>query len=206
MAESKIQINQPAPDFELTSFFKGEFKKVKLSDYKGKYVVLFFYPFDFTFVCPTEICEFSDYAEEFRKNNCEVLGASTDSHFVHSQWCALPRNKGGLGDMNIHLLADIDKSLCSNYGCKIQDGDARGAAYRATYIIDGKGNLRHYSIGDLPVGRSVPEVLRLVQAFQYTDVHGEVCPAKWKPGAKTMVPQHGSAKLNEFWEQEHAKK
>ncbi len=95
MATIQAVVGHPAPDFELTAFYKGEFKKVKLSDYKGKYVVLFFWPFDFTFVCPTEIVEFSDHAAEFRKNNCEVLGASIDSHFVHSQWVALPRNKGG---------------------------------------------------------------------------------------------------------------
>jgi len=204
MAEAQIKINRAAPEFELVSFFKGEFKKVKLSDYKGKYVVLFFYPFDFTFVCPTEIVQFSDLAAEFAKNNTQVLGASIDSHFVHSQWCAVPRNKGGLGDMEIPLLADIDKKVSSAYGCKIEDGDARGATYRATYIIDDKGVLRHYSIGDLPVGRNVEEVLRLVQAFQFTDVHGEVCPSKWKPGAKTIVPKHGDAKLNEYWEKEHA--
>eukprot|EP01006_Ploeotia_vitrea_P031451 TRINITY_DN63782_c0_g1_i1.p1 TRINITY_DN63782_c0_g1~~TRINITY_DN63782_c0_g1_i1.p1 ORF type:complete len:165 (+),score=3.06 TRINITY_DN63782_c0_g1_i1:47-541(+) len=162
---SKAAVGLPAPDFSVTAYYKGDFKKVSLSDYKGKYVVLFFYPFDFTFVCPTEIVAFSDAAAEFRKNNCEVLGCSIDSHFVHMQWCATPRNKGGLGEMDIPLLADVDKSIGSNYGCLVQSGDAKGAAYRATYIIDGNGVLRHMSINDLPVGRSIEEVIRLVQAF-----------------------------------------
>ncbi|KRX03024.1 Thioredoxin-like fold [Pseudocohnilembus persalinus] len=184
----QAQINKQAPQFTCQAYVDGKFQKVSLSDYKGQYVVLFFYPFDFTFVCPTEICNFNDASDEFKKIGCQVLACSIDSHFVHMQWSNTPRKEGGLGPMKIPMLADVNKSIAEAYGCLIQDGDAQGAAYRATYIIDKEQKLRHLSIQDLPVGRNPDEYLRLVQAFQYTDENGEVCPAKWKPGSKTIKP------------------
>ena len=158
----------------------------------GKYTVLFFWPLDFTFVCPTEICQFSDKAKEFEKAGAQLIGCSIDSHFTHMEYTQKPRAKGGIGPMEMPLLSDLSHQISRDYGCLIEDGDDAGVAFRATYIIDGNGVLRHISMNDLPVGRDVDETLRLVQAFQYTDLHGEVCPASWKPGKATMKP--GDAK------------
>ena len=195
-------MRHPAPDFCVDAWYNG-FKKIKLSDYKGKYVVLFFWPMDFTFVCPTEIVQFSDRAQEFRDINCEIIGCSIDSQFVHMEYTKKDRKRGGLGKMAIPLLADLNKEICTKYGCLVDEGGEKGVAFRATYIIDTEGILRHMSIGDLPVGRNVDEILRLVKAFQYTDEFGEVCPAQWTPGKKAMTTDVDSAKLNEFWEKEH---
>ncbi len=137
--------------------------------------MLFFWPLDFTFVCPTEICQFSDRAKDFEAANCQIVGASIDSHFIHMEYTKKDRKVGGLGKMNIPMVADVSKEISKKYGCLIEDGDDAGVAFRATYIIDDKGILRHISINDLPVGRNVDETLRLVQAFQYTDNFGEVC-------------------------------
>jgi len=185
------QLTKPAPDFQGTAVVDGDFKEIKLNDYKGKYLVLFFYPLDFTFVCPTEIIAFSDRIEEFRAIGCEVVGASTDSHFSHLAWVNTPRKQGGLGEMKIPLLADKTCSIARSYGCLLEDA---GIAFRGLFIIDDKGNLRQITINDLPVGRSVDETLRLVQAFQFTDKHGEVCPAGWKPGKETMKPDTKGSK------------
>ncbi|KAF1787628.1 Peroxiredoxin, C-terminal [Phytophthora cactorum] len=161
-----LTIRKPAPEFTADAVVNGEFKKVSLSDYKGQYVVLFFYPMDFTFVCPTEICAFSDRADEFKKLNTQVIGCSIDSKFTHLAWINTPRKKGGLGDMNIPLIADVKKDLCSKYE---------------------EGVLRQITINDLPIGRNVDEVLRLIEAFQFHEEHGDVCPANWKKGAKGMT-------------------
>jgi len=179
------QIGKPAPDFAGTAVVNGTFKDIKLSDYAGKYVVLFFYPLDFTFVCPTEIIAFSDRADEFAKLNTQVIAASTDSHFSHLAWTNVPRKQGGLGEMAIPLLADKNTRISRSYGV-YRDED--GVTLRGLYIIDDKGILRQITMNDLPVGRSVDETIRLVQAFQFTDAHGEVCPANWKPGKETMKP------------------
>jgi len=183
---SQAFVQKPAPQFQGTAVDKsGNFVELKLSNYKGKYLVFFFYPLDFTFVCPTEIIAFSDRADEFRAINCEVVACSVDSHFSHLAWTERPRNRGGLGRMNIPLLSDITKKISKDYGVLLEDA---GVALRGLFIIDEKGILRQSTINDLPVGRSVDETLRLVQAFQFTDKHGEVCPAGWKPGADTIKP------------------
>ncbi|CAM4855493.1 unnamed protein product [Rotaria socialis] len=169
------KIGKPAPAFKATAVIDGNFKEVSLQDYKGKYVVLFFYPLDFTFVCPTEIIAFSDRAEEFRQINCEILACSTDSHFSHLAWVNTNRKQGGLGKMNIPLLADKTMEISIKYGVLKED-----------------------EVNDLPVGRSVDETLRLVQAFQFTDKYGEVCPANWKPGKKTINPD--VSKCKEYFE------
>ncbi|XP_077549039.1 peroxiredoxin 2-like [Haemaphysalis longicornis] len=179
------KLTKPAPDFCGTAVVEGEFKKIRLADYKDKYLVLFFYPLDFTFVCPTEIIAFSERADDFRKIDCEVVGCSTDSHFCHFAWISTPRKEGGLGPMKIPLLADKTAQIAKAYGVLKED---EGVTFRGLFIIDGKGMLRQMTINDLPVGRSVDETLRLVQAFQYTDKYGEVCPANWKPGGDTMKP------------------
>jgi len=186
-----LQIQKPAPAFSGKAVVNGEFKDISLEDYKGKYVVFFFYPLDFTFVCPTEIIAFSEAADSFRKINCEVIAASTDSHFSHFAWVSTPRKQGGLGEMKIPLLADKTGEIAKKYGVYKED---EGIAFRGLFIIDDKQNLRQITINDLPVGRSVEETLRLVQAFQFTDKHGEVCPAGWKPGDKTIKPSVDGSK------------
>ena len=200
-------IRKPAPTFKAMALVDNKFKQISLEDYRGKYVVLFFYPLDFTFVCPTEIVQFSDKAAEFEKMNTQVIACSIDSHFSHKEWTLKDRKKGGLGPMNIPMLSDKDHQIAKDYGCLIQDpedGD-NGVAFRATYIIDGEGILRHSSINDLPVGRNVDEFIRLVQAFKHTDEYGEVCPSKWKPGAPTMVGDVDSKKTADYWANEHGK-
>lgn len=182
---SKAQISKPAPLWEGTAVVNGEFKELKLSDFKGKYVVFFFYPLDFTFVCPTEIIAFSDRIEEFRSINTEVVGCSVDSVFTHLAWINTPRKEGGLGKLKYPLLSDLNHQIAKDYGVLLLN---EGMTLRGLFIIDDKGFLRQITMNDLPVGRSVDETLRLVQAFQYTDKHGEVCPAGWKPGSDTIIP------------------
>ena len=147
------------------AWHQNKFQKVSLEQFKGKYVVLFFWPLDFTFVCPTEVCQFSDKSDEFASVNCQVVGVSVDSHFTHSEWTKKPKNKGGLGPMKIPMVSDLTKQISKDYGCLIEDGDDSGVAFRATYIIDTEGVLRHISMNDLPVGRNADETFRLVQAF-----------------------------------------
>ena len=178
------RVQKPAPSFKCTALVNNEFKTVSLSDYAGKYLVLFFYPLDFTFVCPTEITAFSDRVNEFREIGCEVVACSVDSEYSHLAWCKQSRKEGGLGHMNIPILADVTKQVSKDYGVLLDSG----IALRGLFIIDGAGILRQMTVNDLPVGRSVDETLRLVKAFQFTDKHGEVCPANWTPGTKTMKP------------------
>jgi len=186
------QVGETAPIFVGMAVIDGEFKQIHLDDYKGKYVLFFFYPLDFTFVCPTELIAFSDAAHKFRDIDCEVIACSTDSHFAHLAWINTPRKEGGLGKMNMTMLSDKTMTIARDYGVLNR---STGIPYRGTFIMDGKQILRHISINDLPVGRSVDETLRLVQAFQYTDEYGEVCPANWKPGADTMKPDVKGSKI-----------
>ena len=190
-ARGYLQPGDAAPDFKATvAIPQGNdivMKEVQLSDYKGKYLVLFFYPEDFTFVCPTEIIAFSDRVEEFKKLGCEVVGASTDSANCHMAWMRTPRTDGGLGEIDLPLLADPTHAISKAYQVYKEDD---GVAFRGLFIIDGKGVLRQITVNDLPVGRDVDETLRLIQTFQFTDEHGEVCPANWRPGKKTMKPDH----------------
>ena len=164
-------------------------------------MLLFFYPLDFTFVCPTEIVEFSKHAKAFRDVGCEVVGCSIDSHFVHKQWTNTPRDQGGLGNIDIPLLADIKKEIASDYGV-LNDG---GLALRGTFIIDDNQVLKHASVNELGVGRNVEEYLRLVEAFQYNAKNGEVCPAGWKKGAPSMKTDD-SNNVSNYWKNVHAKK
>uniref|UniRef100_A0A1B0ABV0 thioredoxin-dependent peroxiredoxin n=1 Tax=Glossina pallidipes TaxID=7398 RepID=A0A1B0ABV0_GLOPL len=177
-------LQQRAPDFKGPAVVKGAFRDISLTDYRGKYVVLFFYPLDFTFVCPTEIVAFSDRADEFRNIGCEIIACSTDSQYTHLAWVNTPRRQGGLGELDIPLLADKSMKIAREYGVLNEE---TGIPFRGLFIIDKNQILRQITINDLPVGRSVDETLRLVQAFQFTDEHGEVCPANWKPGQKTMA-------------------
>jgi alkyl hydroperoxide reductase subunit AhpC len=189
-----LKIRHAAPAFTADAVVDGEFKTVSLADYKGKYVVLFFYPMDFTFVCPTEIIAFSEKAAEFRKLGCEVLGCSVDSKFSHLAWTNTPRKKGGLGQLDIPLLSDFNKEIGQAYDVLVDVGEETGATFRGVFIIDGEGKLRQSTVNDCPVGRNVDEILRLVEAFQFTDEHGEVCPAGWKKGKKTIKPTVDASK------------
>ncbi|KAH6762118.1 2-cysteine peroxiredoxin B [Perilla frutescens var. hirtella] len=180
-------VGNVAPDFEAEAVFDQEFIKVKLSEYIGKkYVILFFYPLDFTFVCPTEITAFSDRYEEFQKVNTEILGVSIDSVFSHLAWVQTDRKSGGLGDLQYPLVSDVTKSISKSYGVLIPD---QGIALRGLFIIDKEGVIQHSTINNLAIGRSVDETLRTLQALQYVQENpDEVCPAGWKPGEKSMKP------------------
>ncbi|XP_061032297.1 peroxiredoxin-1-like [Eubalaena glacialis] len=185
-SSGNAKIGHRAPQFKATAVMPdGQFKDTSLSDYKGKYVVFFFYPLDFTFVCPTEITAFSDGAEELKKLNCQVIGASVDSHFCHLAWINTPKKQGGLGPKNIPLISDPKCTIAQDHGVLKAN---EGISFRGLFIIDDKGILRQITINDLPVGHSVDETLRLVQAFQSTDKHGQVCPAGWNPGSDTIKP------------------
>jgi peroxiredoxin (alkyl hydroperoxide reductase subunit C) len=179
-----IKVTSPAPKFKAQGVVNGDIKEIALDDYlgQGKWVVLFFYPLDFTFVCPTEIIAFSNAAAEYEKIGAQLIGCSVDSQYTHLAWVNTPRNKGGLGEINFPLVADLDKSIAANYGILL---DA-GVALRGLFIIDPKGVIRSSTVNDLPVGRNVEEPLRIIQAFQFVEKHGEVCPANWKEGAPTM--------------------
>lgn len=192
MTNECIRVGQKAPDFTATAVIDQEFKEISLSNYRGKYVVLFFYPLDFTFVCPTEITAFSDRYSEFSSKNTEVLGVSVDSQFSHLAWIQTQRNDGGIGDINYPLVADLKKEISLAYN--VLD-DAEGVALRGLYIIDPDGVIMHATINNLPVGRNVDETLRVLQAFQYVQANpDEVCPANWTPGEKTMKPDPEGSK------------
>ncbi len=181
-----VTIQKPAPEFQAEAVEGTEFKTVKLSDFKGKYVVLFFYPLDFTFVCPTEIIAFDEKLEEFQKRGAVVLGASVDSKFSHLAWNQLSRKEGGLGGVRYPIIADITKELARSYGVLVEEGGDAGVALRGTFVIDKKGIVRHATINDLPLGRNIDEYLRLIDAIEFTEKHGEVCPANWHAGEEGM--------------------
>lgn len=190
------KVCNPAPDFKGTAVVNGQFKDISLKDFAGKYLVLFFYPLDFTFVCPTEVIAFNDRADEFKALNTELVAVSVDSHFSHLAWVNMPRKQGGLGpETKMPILSDLKKTIAASYGCLTKNEDI---ALRALYIIDTKGIIRQITINDLPVGRSVDETLRLIKAFQFADEHGEVCPANWQPKSKTINPK----KANEYFASE----
>ncbi len=173
-----------APDFKGTAVVNKEFKEISLKDFRGKWLCLFFYPLDFTFVCPTEITAFSDRVEDFKKMGCEVVGASIDSQFSHLAWINTARDKGGLGDIRYPLLADVNKDASRAYQV-LNDG---GVALRGLFLISPEGNVEYQVVHNLGVGRSVDETLRVLEAFQYVAKHGEVCPANWEKGKDTMKP------------------
>ena len=177
-------VQKPAPDFKAQAVVNGAFKEINLSDYKGKnYVVLYFYPLDFTFVCPTEIIAFNDKLAEFKKRKAEVLGVSVDSHYTHLAWINTPRKAGGLGGLDYPLVSDLTKSIANSYGVLTSNG---AVALRGLFIIDKDGIVRHALVNDLPLGRNVDEAIRILDALQFFEQNGEVCPANWHPGDKTM--------------------
>jgi len=178
-------VTKEAPDFTADAVLpNNDFGQVTLSKLRGKYVVLFFYPLDFTFVCPTEIIAFDQKLDEFKKRNCEVVGVSVDSKFSHFAWKSTPRNKGGIGPVRYPLVADLNKNIARDYGVLLNES----VALRGLFLIDQKGVVRQATVNDLPLGRNVDEVLRLLDALQFTEQHGEVCPANWRPGEDAMKP------------------
>ena len=180
-----LLVTQKAPEFKATAVMDDNtFKEISLNDYKGKYTLLFFYPLDFTFVCPSEILAFNDRVQEFKERNCHLLGVSIDSHFTHLAWKNTDVNKGGIGNIQYPLIADVTKSIARDYGVLLNES----VALRGLFLIDTKGVIRHSVVNDLPLGRSVDEALRVVDALQYTEEHGEVCPANWKKGEDAMTP------------------
>ncbi|KAI6024227.1 thioredoxin-like protein [Pisolithus marmoratus] len=196
-------VQKPAPPFKATAVVEGLFKEIALSDFQGQWVILFFYPMDFTFVCPTEILAFNDALPQFKELGATVLGVSTDSQYSHFAWAQQPRKQGGIGpDLRLPLIADRSMQISRDYGVLI---DEEGIALRGLFIIDPKGIVRYMdfayfrtpithcfhrqiTINDLPVGRSVDETLRLLKAFQFVEEHGEVCPLGWTEGSKTIKP------------------
>jgi len=181
-----VQVTKPAPDFTATAVMPDNSfnESFTLSDLKGKYVVLFFYPLDFTFVCPSEIIAFDKKLGEFTSRNCEVVGVSVDSHFSHWAWKNTPVNKGGIGNVQYPLVADLTKNIARDYGVLIDDA----IALRGLFLIDTNGVVQHALVNNLPLGRNVDEAIRLLDALQFTEKHGEVCPANWKKGDAAMTP------------------
>lgn len=178
-------VTREAPDFTADVVMPDNtFGQFKMSEQRGRYTVLFFYPLDFTFVCPSEIIAFDKALPEFRQRNCDVVSISIDSKFSHLAWKNTPIEHGGIGNVQFPMIADITKSISRDYGVLFNDA----IALRGLFLIDRNGVIRHSVVNDLPLGRSVEEVLRMVDALQFFEKHGEVCPANWKPGKQAMKP------------------
>jgi alkyl hydroperoxide reductase subunit AhpC len=196
-----VLVTKPAPNFKAKAVLKdGTVSEISLSQFKGKYVLLFFYPLDFTFVCPTEIIAFSERIKEFTDLNVEVIGVSVDSEFSHMAWRNTARSEGGIGSVQYSLVADLNKQISRDYDVLL--GDA--VALRGTFLIDKDGVVRHQVVNDLPLGRSVDEALRMVQALQFFEKNGEVCPADWQNGKRTIKANVKDSK--EFFGAEYGSK
>ena len=179
-----VLVGKPAPDFTAEAVLgNNEIKTLKFSEHiRGKYAVLFFWPLDFTFVCPSELIAFDHRLAEFRKLGVEVVGCSIDSHFTHLAWKNTPVNSGGIGQVGYPMVADIKHDICRAYDVEAADG----VAFRGSFLIDKAGIVRHQVVNDLPLGRNIDEMLRMVDALQFTEEHGEVCPAGWAKGKAGM--------------------
>ncbi len=181
-----VLVNRKAPDFEAEAVVDGRFKKIKLSRFKGrKHVLLFFYPLDFTFVCPTELHAFQEKYSEFKKRGVELIAVSVDSHYSHFAWLNTPKKCGGIEGVKYPLVSDLNKSISCAYDVLLEDV---GVAMRGLFLIDKEGIVQHQVVNNLPLGRSVDEALRMVDALQFFEKNGEVCPANWHRGDKAMKP------------------
>ena len=181
-----LKVRDAAPDFTARAIIDGTIQDLSLKNYRGKWVILLFYPMDFTFVCPTELIELHDHASIFAELHTVVLGISVDSVYAHDAWSRQSRKEGGIGKVAYPLVSDIKKTISKTYQVLIED---EGIALRGTFLIDPKGVLRQMSINDLPVGRNVDEFVRMIKAFQFVDTHGTVCPSRWKgPESSTITP------------------
>lgn len=178
-----VLVGRQAPNFKAEAVVNGDFKEIQLSDYRGKKnVVLFFYPLDFTFVCPTELHAFQEKLAEFQKRDVEVLGCSIDSKFSHFAWLNTAKDQGGIAGVKYPLISDIHRTIARDYDV-LSDG---GVAFRGLFLIDKNGVVRHQLVNDLPLGRNVDEAIRLVDALAHVEKHGEVCPANWSTGKDAM--------------------
>ena len=178
-------VTKEAPDFAAQAVMPDDsFAELKLSAYRGKYVILFFYPLDFTFVCPSEIIAFDKALAKFEERNAQVIGVSVDSHFTHLAWKNTPREHGGIGQVKYPLVADLKKDISRQYGVLFDEE----VALRGLFLIDTEGIVRHALINDLPLGRNVVEALRVLDALKFHETHGEVCPANWQEGEDAMKP------------------
>ncbi len=178
-------VTKQAPDFKAMAVMPdNSFQEIQLSDYRGKYVLLFFYPLDFTFVCPSEILAFDRAMDEFAKRDTAVIGVSVDSQYTHFAWRNTPVNQGGIGQIRFPLVADLKKDVSRAYGV-LFNGEV---ALRGLFLIDKEGVVRHELINDLPLGRNVDEALRIIDALQHHEKYGEVCPANWRQGQEAMQP------------------
>ena len=182
-------VGKPAPKFKTQAVVNGAVKEVSSDDFKDKWVMLFFYPLDFTFVCPTEIIGYGDKLAEFQKRGVEVIGCSIDSQYSHLAWINTARNKGGIQGVTYPILADVTKSISRDYG--VLD-EAKGIALRGTFLINPKGEVVHETVNFFNVGRSIEEAIRLIDAFQFAAKSGEVCPANWSAGKDTINPKEAS--------------
>ena len=179
-----VLVGREAPNFSAQAVMPdGSFQQVSLKDYRGKYVILYFYPLDFTFVCPSEIIAFDNKLAAFRERGAEVLGVSIDSHFTHHAWRNTPLDKGGIGPIQHPLISDLTKNIARDFDVLTPDG---GVALRGLFLIDKEGRVRHQIVNDLPLGRSVDEALRMLDALQFHEKNGEVCPANWNKGKPAM--------------------
>ncbi|MEN6450296.1 MAG: peroxiredoxin [Thermoguttaceae bacterium] len=179
-------VTKEAPDFTAQAVMPdNSFADVKLSSYRGKYVVLFFYPLDFTFVCPSEIIAFDAALAQFQKKNAQVIGCSVDSHYTHLAWKNTPRSQGGIGPIQYPLVSDLTKQISKSYGVLLEEA---GVALRGLFLIDKQGVVRHALINDLPLGRSIDEALRVLDALRFHEENGDVCPANWHQGQEAMRP------------------
>jgi peroxiredoxin (alkyl hydroperoxide reductase subunit C) len=178
-------VTKQAPQFEAEAVMpNNSFEKISLSSYRGKHVLIFFYPLDFTFVCPSEILAFNRQLNDFTAKNCAVLGISVDSIYTHLAWKNTPIDHGGIGPVQFPLVSDISKSISADYGVLLEDG----VSLRGLFLVDKEGVVRHELVNDLPLGRNVDEALRVIDALQFFEKHGDVCPANWKPGEDAMKP------------------
>ncbi len=184
-------VQKPAPDFKTDALIGEEFKAISLTDFRGKWLCLFFYPLDFTFVCPTEITAFNDAYRNFKEANCELVGCSVDSKFSHLAWAKTPRKEGGIGKLSFPLLADVTKKIGSAYGVLLPEA---GITLRGLFLVNPQGVVQYQVVHDLGIGRNVEEVLRVLKALQEVAKTGEVCPANWTPGKKTMKPDPDKSK------------
>jgi len=182
-----VLVSKKAPEFKAPAVMPDGVinESFSLSDYKDKYVVLFFYPLDFTFVCPTELIAFSRRIKEFEERGVQVIGCSIDSQFTHVAWRDTPVEDGGVGAIAYPLVADVKHEICRAYDVEFDEG---GVAFRGSFLIDRDGVVRHQVVNDLPLGRNVDEMLRMIDALQFTEKHGEVCPAGWNKGEEGMRP------------------
>ncbi len=181
-----VLVGRQAPDFTAKAVQGGDvIEGFKISSLQGKYVLFFFYPLDFTFVCPTELHAFEEKLGEFKKRNCEVVGCSIDSHFSHLAWLTTPKSKGGIEGVSYPIVSDINKTISADYDVLVEGA---GIAYRGLFLIDKSGIVRHQVVNDLPLGRSVDEAIRMLDALQFFEENGEVCPANWSQGDTAMKP------------------